>query len=137
MRIVFMGTPDFAAASLRALAEAGHELCGVFTQPDRPAGRGNKLTPCPVKQLALERGVPVYQFEKIRRREGRGADCRCRLWQNSAGVGSANPALRLYQCPFVAVARSARRGPHQLGDSQRRNPYRRHHYGNGEGTGRG
>ena len=73
MRIVFMGTPDFAVPSLKALADAGYEVVGVFTQPDRPAGRGNKLMQCPVKKLALELDIPVYQFEKIRRREGREA----------------------------------------------------------------
>ena len=73
MRIVFMGTPDFAVPSLQALLDAGYDVVGAFTQPDRPSGRGNRLTACPVKQLALERGVPVYQFEKIRRREGREA----------------------------------------------------------------
>lgn len=70
-RIVFMGTPEFAVPSLRALAEDGrYDIVGVFTQPDRPAGRGNRLTACPVKQFALERGLPVFQFERIRRPEG-------------------------------------------------------------------
>ena len=70
-RVVFMGTPEFAVPSLRALADAGvYDIAGVFTQPDRPAGRGKKLTACPVKQFALERGLPVCQFEKIRRPEG-------------------------------------------------------------------
>ncbi|MBQ8954543.1 MAG: methionyl-tRNA formyltransferase [Clostridia bacterium] len=68
-----MGTPEFAVPSLRALIDGGYEVVGAFTQPDRPAGRGNRLTACPVKLLALEKGVPVYQFEKIRRREGREA----------------------------------------------------------------
>jgi len=68
-----MGTPEFAVPSLRALIDAGYEVAGAFTQPDRPAGRGNRLTACPVKLLAQERGIPVYQFEKIRRREGREA----------------------------------------------------------------
>ena len=69
-RIVFMGTPEFAVPSLDALLDAGYEVVGAFTQPDRPAGRGNKLTACPVKLRAIERGVPVFQFEKIRRPEG-------------------------------------------------------------------
>lgn len=73
MRIVFMGTPEFAVPSLRALIDNGYEVVGAFTQPDRPSGRGKKLTACPVKQLALERGVPVFQFERICRREGREA----------------------------------------------------------------
>lgn len=70
MRIVFMGTPEFAVPSLRALIENGYDVVGVITQPDRPAGRGHKLTPCPVKQLAVEKGVPVYQFERVRHAEG-------------------------------------------------------------------
>ncbi|MCR4877246.1 MAG: methionyl-tRNA formyltransferase [Clostridiales bacterium] len=67
MRIVFMGTPDFAVPSLEKLAETGHEIVGVFTQPDRPKGRGNKLTPSPVKIRAMEYGIPVFQPERIRR----------------------------------------------------------------------
>ena len=70
MRIVFMGTPEFAVPSLRALIENGYNVVGVVTQPDRPAGRGHKLTPCPVKVLAVEKGVSVYQFEKIKAAEG-------------------------------------------------------------------
>lgn len=73
MRIVYMGTPEFAVPPLQALIDGGYDIVGVFTQPDRPAGRGKKLTACPVKQLALENGLSVYQFEKIRRREGREA----------------------------------------------------------------
>lgn len=70
MRIVFMGTPEFAVPSLRALLDNGYEVVGAITQPDRPAGRGHKLTPCPVKLLAQERGVQVFQFEKIKNPEG-------------------------------------------------------------------
>lgn len=70
-KVVFMGTPDFAVPSLRALVEDGrYDIVGVFTQPDRPAGRGKKLTACPVKQYALEKGLPVYQFERLRSDEG-------------------------------------------------------------------
>ncbi len=61
MRIVFMGTPDFALYSLRALCEAGEEVVGVVTQPDKPRGRGYVLTPPPVKVYAAEQGIPVYQ----------------------------------------------------------------------------
>ena len=66
MRIVFMGTPDFAAASLEQLIRRGDEIVGVFTQPDRPKGRGMALSVCPVKKLALEHGLPVYQPESLR-----------------------------------------------------------------------
>ena len=68
MRIVFMGTPDFSVPCLMTLLEfPGAEVVGVFTQPDRPRGRGNKLAPSPVKQAALEAGVPVFQPERIRK----------------------------------------------------------------------
>ncbi len=67
MRIVFMGTPEFAVPSLERLVADGHEVCGVFTQPDRPKGRGNRLTPSPVKVCAQRHGIPVFQPERIRR----------------------------------------------------------------------
>lgn len=61
-----MGTPDFAVASLAALADAGHEICAVVTQPDRPSGRGYKLAPPAVKTAALERGLQVFQPETLK-----------------------------------------------------------------------
>ena len=67
MRIVFMGTPDFAVASLKALCEGGYDVVGVFTQPDRPKGRGNKVVMTPVKEYAVSRGIPVFQPQHIRR----------------------------------------------------------------------
>ena len=67
MRIVFMGTPEFAVPCLEIMVRNGLEVVGVFTQPDRPKGRGNKLTPSPVKVAAEQAGIPVYQPEKIRR----------------------------------------------------------------------
>lgn len=66
MRILFMGTPDFAVPSLRALVEAGHDICGVFTQPDKPKNRGMKLTFPPVKEYALSQNIPVFQPVKLR-----------------------------------------------------------------------
>ncbi len=61
MRIIFAGTPDFAAETLKALLSTEHEICAVYTQPDRPSGRGRKLMASPVKQLALEHKIPVEQ----------------------------------------------------------------------------
>ena len=67
MRIVFMGTPDFAVPSLEGLIQAGHTVCGVFCQPDKPVGRHqNKLQAPPVKQAALAHGIPVFQPTKLR-----------------------------------------------------------------------
>jgi methionyl-tRNA formyltransferase len=69
MKIAFLGTPEFALPSLDMLFQSGHAL-GVFTQPDRPVGRHAVLTPPPTKAYALEHGIPVFQFEKIRLPEG-------------------------------------------------------------------
>ena len=66
MRILFMGTPDFAVPSLEALVAAGHDVCGAFTQPDKPKNRGMKLQPPPVKLSAQAHGIPVYQPVKLR-----------------------------------------------------------------------
>lgn len=66
MKIVFMGTPDFAVPCLRRLIEDGHEIAGVFTQPDKPKGRKQILTMPPVKELALEHGIPVFQPQTMR-----------------------------------------------------------------------
>jgi methionyl-tRNA formyltransferase len=77
-RTVFMGSPDFAVPTLRALAdEGGYDLLGIVTQPDRPAGRGNKLTPPPVKIAADELGIPSIQPEKLRQPE---AMAQLRAW---------------------------------------------------------
>jgi len=61
MRILFMGTPDFARVNLQALYESGEEIVGVVTPQDKPKGRGLTLTPCDVKKYALEKGLPVFQ----------------------------------------------------------------------------
>jgi len=71
LRILFAGTPDFAASSLQALLEAGHQVIGVYTQPDRPAGRGRKLTPSPVKKVALEHNIQVFQPVNFKQEEDR------------------------------------------------------------------
>lgn len=66
MKIIFMGTPDFAVGTLRSLAEAGHEITLVVSQPDKPKGRGHAMVPTPVKAVAEELGIPVFQPVKIR-----------------------------------------------------------------------
>ena len=66
MRILFMGTPEFAVASLRCLVEEGHTICGVLTQPDKPRNRGHKVTFSPVKEYALSESLPVYQPATLR-----------------------------------------------------------------------
>ena len=72
MRILFMGTPEFAVASLKRLVEDGHEICGVITQPDKPKNRGHKMQPAPVKEYALTQNLEVYQPLKARDGEAMG-----------------------------------------------------------------
>lgn len=69
MKVIFMGTPDFSVGTLAALVEAGHEVVLAVTQPDKPKGRGKEMQYTPVKEYALEKGIPVYQPEKVRRPE--------------------------------------------------------------------
>ncbi len=69
MRIIFAGTPEFAVPTLQMLIDSAHEVCAVYTQPDRPAGRGRKLTPSPVKSLAVSAGIPVFQPQTLRTEE--------------------------------------------------------------------
>ncbi|SOB77307.1 methionyl-tRNA formyltransferase [Marinobacter sp. LV10R510-11A] len=66
MRLVFAGTPDFAATALTALLGTHHTIVGVYSQPDRPAGRGRKLQPSPVKQVALDNAIPIFQPESLK-----------------------------------------------------------------------
>ncbi|MBQ8011386.1 MAG: methionyl-tRNA formyltransferase, partial [Oscillospiraceae bacterium] len=69
MKLVFMGTPDFAVPCLAALAAGGAEVAAVFTQPDKPSGRKYKLVPTPVKKKAIELAIPVYQPASLRKGE--------------------------------------------------------------------
>ena len=66
MNIVFAGTPDFSVPALQALLDSTHDVIAVYTQPDRPSGRGRKTTASPVKQLALQYDVPVYQPDSLK-----------------------------------------------------------------------
>lgn len=69
MRVIFMGTPDFSVQTLQAIYEAGHEVCLVVTQPDKPKGRGHAMQYTPVKEYAVEKGIEVFQPVKIREQE--------------------------------------------------------------------
>lgn len=69
MRIIFMGTPDFSVGTLEALVEAGHDVCLVVTQPDKPKGRGKEMQFTPVKEAAVKHGIPVFQPRRVREPE--------------------------------------------------------------------
>lgn len=72
MKIVFMGTPDFAASTLKRLIEENHTVAAVFTQPDKPVGRKRIITPPPVKTVALDNGIPVFQPQTLKTATSRG-----------------------------------------------------------------
>ena len=86
LRIIFAGTPDFAAVALQALLNSPHELVAVYTQPDRPAGRGRKLKPGPVKALAMQHGIPVCQPLSLKSEQDQGA---LQQWQADVMVVAA------------------------------------------------
>src|SRR5262245_34475349 len=88
MKLIFMGTPEFAVPSLNKLIEAGHQILTVFTQPDRPVGRNQIVTPPPVKVFATERGIPVSQPSRIKTAEAR-AEIEPLFQQADAGIIAA------------------------------------------------
>ena len=104
MRIIFMGTPDFSVGTLEALVEAGHEVCLVVTQPDKPKGRGKEMQYTPVKEAALKHGIEVYQPRRIRE-----AECVEKLRQYNADImvviafGQIIPKEILEMVPYGCV----------------------------------
>ena len=124
MRILFMGTPAFAVPSLERLIADGHEVCGVFTQPDKPKNRGMKLLPPPVKECALAHDIPVYQPTKLR--DGTALETIQSLAPELIVVAaygrrhSGRPPQGMHQRPFLPAAQVPGFRPHQLGHPQRR-----------------
>ena len=122
LRIVYMGTPEFAVEPLRCLVEGGYNIAGVITMPDKPAGRGHKVQFSPVKQYALEHGLPLLQPEKLKDEplfeafaclECGFADCG--RFQDVAGGGMEHAAIGHLQPACFPASAVSRRSPHQLG----------------------
>ena len=116
MRLVFMGTPDFAVPSLQALIDAGHDVCAVYTQPDKPQGRKQILTAPPVKTLALAHDIPVFQPNTLK-----NEDEQARLRELAPEViivvayGKLLPTARRHQRARFAAAALARRRSDPVG----------------------
>ena len=89
MKVVFMGTPDFSVGTLEALVEAGYEITGVVTQPDKPKGRGKQMMPTPVKEAAEKHGLPVYQPRRVR--DAEAIEAKIRMHQRSCLPASGLP----------------------------------------------
>ena len=126
MRIVFMGTPESAVPSLQRLLTDGHDIVAVWTQPDKPAGRGEKMRVSPVKAFALEHGLHVEQPRKIKIDESKRSVC---VLQRGCGGGSGlrtdssrgipvRSATRLYQRSFLIAAALSWRCSGELGHRQ-------------------
>ena len=133
LKIVFMGTPDFAVESLKALVEGGYNVVGVVTMPDKPVGRHQtSLAASAVKQYALEQGLPVLQPERLRDEEFLQA---LRAWNADLQIVVAFRMLpevvwdiRHFQPPCSPAAAISWGGSYQLGHHQRRNANRHHHF---------
>lgn len=143
MRVVFMGTPDFAVPSLQALLDAGHEIAAVYTQPDKPQGRKQILTAPPVKELALAHGIPVFQPDTLKKEEEQA-----RLRELAPEViivvayGKLLPKAVLDIPPRGCInvhgsllPRWRGAAPIQWGGHRRRRESRRYHHADGGGTG--
>ena len=142
MRLLFMGTPGFAVPTLRKLLSSRHRVSGVFTQPDRPSGRGRQLAIGPVKQLALDSGLPVYQPERLAQEEWKP------LVETTADAlvvvayGKILPSWLFTLPSFGAINVHASllpsyrgRRTRSLGDCPRRDPHRSHHHEDRPGHG--
>ena len=132
MRVVFMGTPDFAVPSLQILLDHGYEVCAVYTQPDKPKGRGHKLQPPPVKELALQHQIPVFQPATLRKEE---VQAEIRSWNPDVIVVVAYG--KLLPKAVLPAATVSGRCTHSVDCAQRGQSGRRYHhvYGRGHGYG--
>ena len=126
MRLVFMGTPMFAVPSLKALVEAGHEVLGVFTQPDKPKNRGMKLLPTPVKEYALTHNIPVYQPDKLK--DGQTLDTLRQMKPEMIVVAAYGRILPVEILELPPLGSVNVHSSHQLGHSQWRERNWRYHY---------
>ena len=104
MRVIFMGTPDFAVGTLQAIYEAGHEVCLVVTQPDKPKGRGHAIQFTPVKEYAVEKGIEVFQPVKIKEAEAveKLRSCQADIMVVAA-FGQILPKEILNMCPYGCI----------------------------------
>ena len=145
MNIVFMGTPDFAVPCLKALVESGENVTAVFSQPDKPKGRGYKLTPPPVKEYAVSQNIPVYQPASLKK--GDDAEEAYETLKKLApdlivvvAYGKILPKRILdlpkilYKYPRFAAAQIQRCRPHSVVHTQWRERDRCYLYDNGRGS---
>ena len=117
MRLIFMGTPDFAVGTLEALIEAGHEVALVVTQPDKPRGRSKKLQYPPVKEAALAHNIEVFQPKRVREAESIWTDSAKRDFRNAKILLCERSCIPASEIPWSSTDPV---GSHQWRKSQRR-----------------
>ena len=129
MKIVYMGTPDFAVEALEALVSSKHEVIAVFTQPDKPKGRGKAMQFTPVKEVAVRENIPVYQPQKIRDPEV-VEQIRALVPDHTAG-NSGYCTLWMHQCAWFSSSKIPRGCPDPVGSDRRRKGIGSYHHADG------
>ena len=124
MKIVFMGTPDFAVPSLHALTEAGYAVAAVVTQPDKPKGRGKTLLPTPVKEEAVMHDIPVYQPKKVRNNPEfleilKEINPCCCIWTDYSKRDPGTSEIWMYQYSCVSSSEIQRSSAYPAGCNRR------------------
>ena len=135
MRLIFMGTPDFAVGTLEALIEAGHEVALVVTQPDKPRGRSKKLQYPPVKEAALAHNIEVFQPKRVREAESieylkkipAGLYRRCGIWTDPAKRDFRNAKILLCERSCIPASEVSWSSTDPVGGHQWRKSQRRDH----------
>lgn len=136
MKIVFMGTPDFAVPTLEALIRGGHQVAAVVTQPDKPKGRGKAVLMTPVKEKAMEYGIPVYQPARVKQDDeffqvlkalSPDAVVVTAFGPDTSAADSGASEIRLYQCPCLPTPEVPRFRTDSVGRDQRGSGNRRYH----------
>ncbi len=139
MKVIFMGTPDFAVGTLEAIVAAGHEVVLAVTQPDKPKGRGKSMQYPPVKEAAIAYGIEVYQPERISRLKcleyldkiSARHNCGSSLWTDTSKRNFRDAKIWLYQHPCVAAAKIPWGCTNPVGSNQWREGFRRNDYAYG------
>ena len=139
MKVIFMGTPDFAVGTLEAIVAAGHEVVLAVTQPDKPKGRGKSMQYPPVKEAAIAYGIEVYQPERVRRLECIEYLAKYQpdiivvaaLWTDTSKRNFRDAKIWLYQCPCIPASKIPWGCTNPVGSNQWREGFRRNDYAYG------
>ena len=138
MKVIFMGTPDFAVGTLEAIVAAGHEVVLAVTQPDKPKGRGKSMQYPPVKEAAIAHEIEVYQPERVRRSECIEYLAKYQpdiivvaAWTDTSKRNFRDAKIWLHQCPCIPASKIPWGCTNPVGSNQWREGFRRNDYAYG------